>query len=172
MHPQDIETGYGESASPVDRQQTQSAPPAELYIDNMTTSSSPYPSLSPSPESGLDLDTNVAPETNDNPHQNVAFLTANPRLDPRFAPTSTDGPMPPSTSPSPDSAAFASATDGLTERLFRSKTKGPIAAIFIHAGAGFHSTVNEHVHLEACSECVLFDSHMQTISLLTLIRLF
>jgi taspase (threonine aspartase 1) len=25
-------------------------------------------------------------------------------------------------------------------------------AIFVHAGAGFHSTANEHVHLQACNE--------------------
>ncbi|KAM7212292.1 hypothetical protein V8F06_012324 [Rhypophila decipiens] len=30
--------------------------------------------------------------------------------------------------------------------------KQPVAAIFIHAGAGFHSIANEGVHLEACSE--------------------
>lgn len=27
-------------------------------------------------------------------------------------------------------------------------------AIFVHAGAGFHSTANEHVHLQACNEYV------------------
>ena len=160
MHPSAAETGYGESASPVDRQQTQSAPPVELRIENMTPSSSPFPSLSPSPESSpensqplAELNIGVTTEA-DTAHHRAAFLTANPRLGPGFASSSTDGPLPSNTVSSPDSAAFASATDGLTERLFRSKTKGPIAAIFIHAGAGFHSTVNEHVHLEACSECV------------------
>lgn len=160
MRPLAAKTGYGESASPVDRQQTQSAPPAELHIDKMTPSSSPFPSLSPSLESSpenneplAELDIGVPAEA-DTPHHSAAFLTANPRLGRNFASSSTDGPLPSNAVPSPDSAAFASATDGLTERLFRSKTKGPIAAIFIHAGAGFHSTVNEHVHLEACSECV------------------
>lgn len=30
--------------------------------------------------------------------------------------------------------------------------KPPVAAIFIHAGAGYHSTANERLHLEACSD--------------------
>jgi hypothetical protein len=160
MHPEAAEAGHGESASPADRQQTQSALPTELRIDNMTTSSSPFPSLSPSPASSpndndplANLDIGVTASA-DSPQHSVAFLTENPRLNPGFASSSTDGPLSSNRIPSPDAAAFPSATDGLAERLFRSKTKGPIAAIFIHAGAGFHSTVNEHVHLEACSECV------------------
>ncbi|RYO87087.1 hypothetical protein DL766_007893 [Monosporascus sp. MC13-8B] len=28
----------------------------------------------------------------------------------------------------------------------------PVSAIFIHAGAGYHSIANEHIHLRACSE--------------------
>jgi taspase (threonine aspartase 1) len=28
----------------------------------------------------------------------------------------------------------------------------PVAAIFVHAGAGYHSTTNEHTHLRACRE--------------------
>ncbi|KIH89228.1 taspase, threonineeeee aspartase, 1 [Sporothrix brasiliensis 5110] len=122
----------------------------------MTPSSSPFPSLSPSPESSCDRDEllsvpgfDVVGAAEDRRHNAV---TANPRFDPGLASSSTDGPLPSNKLPSPDAAVFASATDGLTERLFRSKTKGPIAAIFIHAGAGFHSTTNEHVHLEACSE--------------------
>lgn len=162
MHPQAAGSGHGESASPVDRQQTQSAPPVELHADNMTTSSSPFPSLSPSSESSPDDGEPlpalgigaVAEAGSQDPRLHAAFLTANPRLNPGFASSSTDGPLPSNRIPSPDAAAFATATDGLSERLFRSKTKGPIAAIFIHAGAGFHSTVNEHVHLEACSEYV------------------
>ena len=31
---------------------------------------------------------------------------------------------------------------------------GDIAAIFVHAGAGFHSLQNEKVHLKACEEYV------------------
>ncbi|KAG6073406.1 hypothetical protein E4U16_002160 [Claviceps sp. LM84 group G4] len=43
-------------------------------------------------------------------------------------------------------------TDGALDRMLRfgSKQKG-VPAIFIHAGAGFHSHQNEHVHLEACA---------------------
>ncbi|GAB0144909.1 hypothetical protein EsHS_00005362 [Epichloe bromicola] len=42
-------------------------------------------------------------------------------------------------------------TDGALDRMLRfgQKQKG-VPAIFIHAGAGFHSHQNEHVHLEAC----------------------
>lgn len=42
--------------------------------------------------------------------------------------------------------------DGVNESGRR--TKPDITAIFIHAGAGYHSTANEKIHLEACSECV------------------
>ncbi len=31
----------------------------------------------------------------------------------------------------------------------------PVGAIFVHAGAGYHSTTNEHIHLGACAEYVL-----------------
>jgi len=47
------------------------------------------------------------------------------------------------------------AMDGSTERQpkKRSNQKAPVvAAIFVHAGAGYHSTTNEHLHLEACSK--------------------
>jgi hypothetical protein len=42
-------------------------------------------------------------------------------------------------------------SDGALDRMLRlgQKQKG-VPAIFIHAGAGFHSHQNEHVHLEAC----------------------
>lgn len=42
-------------------------------------------------------------------------------------------------------------TDGALDRVLGlgQKQKG-VPAIFIHAGAGFHSHQNEHVHLEAC----------------------
>lgn len=44
-------------------------------------------------------------------------------------------------------------TDGAIDRVLRlgqlQKTKH-VPAIFIHAGAGFHSQQNEHVHLQAC----------------------
>ena len=32
------------------------------------------------------------------------------------------------------------------------RRKFPVSAVFIHAGAGYHSTANERFHLEACSE--------------------
>ncbi|KAI1748281.1 nucleophile aminohydrolase [Xylaria castorea] len=41
--------------------------------------------------------------------------------------------------------------DGTTDRVNRRWGK-PVAAIFIHAGAGYHSTANEEHHLKACSE--------------------
>lgn len=40
--------------------------------------------------------------------------------------------------------------DGATDRNIR--TTPAVAAIFIHAGAGYHSTANEQLHLNACSE--------------------
>lgn len=43
------------------------------------------------------------------------------------------------------------AVDGATDRVNRRWGK-PVAAIFIHAGAGYHSTANEEHHLKACSE--------------------
>ncbi|KAI1826897.1 nucleophile aminohydrolase [Xylaria intraflava] len=41
--------------------------------------------------------------------------------------------------------------DGATDRIKKRWGK-PVAAIFIHAGAGYHSTANEENHLKACSE--------------------
>ncbi|KAI8634525.1 nucleophile aminohydrolase [Xylariaceae sp. FL1651] len=41
--------------------------------------------------------------------------------------------------------------DGTTDKLNK-RWRPPVAAIFIHAGAGYHSTANESIHLEACSE--------------------
>ncbi|KAK8130736.1 asparaginase [Apiospora kogelbergensis] len=41
--------------------------------------------------------------------------------------------------------------DGGADRTSR-RMKPPVAAIFIHAGAGYHSTANERVHLQACSD--------------------
>jgi hypothetical protein len=40
--------------------------------------------------------------------------------------------------------------DGATDHNIRGRPA--VAAIFIHAGAGYHSTANEHLHLKACSE--------------------
>lgn len=36
--------------------------------------------------------------------------------------------------------------------LRRRRVAGDVCAIFVHAGAGFHSVQNERVHLEACEE--------------------
>lgn len=42
-------------------------------------------------------------------------------------------------------------SDGVSDRKVRLKQKLKyIPAIFIHAGAGFHSIQNERFHLEAC----------------------
>ncbi|KAG5980244.1 hypothetical protein E4U55_004245 [Claviceps digitariae] len=51
----------------------------------------------------------------------------------------------------PVTAHNSHGTDGALDRMLRFglKQKG-VPAIFIHAGAGFHSHQNEHVHLEAC----------------------
>lgn len=45
--------------------------------------------------------------------------------------------------------------DGATDKLFRRTQVAPtrvanVSAIFVHAGAGYHSTTNEHIHLSAC----------------------
>ncbi|KAI0008931.1 N-terminal nucleophile aminohydrolase [Xylariaceae sp. FL0662B] len=42
-------------------------------------------------------------------------------------------------------------TDGAADRWGK-RRKPPVSAVFIHAGAGYHSTANERIHLEACSE--------------------
>lgn len=48
-------------------------------------------------------------------------------------------------------AKYLGGTDGALDRVLRhTQRKKHIPAIFVHAGAGFHSHQNEHVHLEAC----------------------
>jgi taspase (threonine aspartase 1) len=46
--------------------------------------------------------------------------------------------------------------DGAGEGAFRrgqkSQSNSNVSAIFVHAGAGYHSTTNEHIHLGACNE--------------------
>ena len=37
----------------------------------------------------------------------------------------------------------------------RKRRGGDISAIFVHAGAGYHSVQNERVHLQACAEYVI-----------------
>ncbi|KAI0180724.1 N-terminal nucleophile aminohydrolase [Hypoxylon sp. FL1284] len=41
--------------------------------------------------------------------------------------------------------------DGTADRWGK-RRKWPVSAIFIHAGAGYHSIANETIHLEACNE--------------------
>lgn len=43
--------------------------------------------------------------------------------------------------------------DGTVDRILgRSPKPEHVASIFVHAGAGYHSTTNEHIHLAACNE--------------------
>jgi taspase, threonine aspartase, 1 len=44
------------------------------------------------------------------------------------------------------------AIDGAGDKQFSASRSASVAAIFVHAGAGYHSTTNEHVHLSACKE--------------------
>ncbi|KAI9744874.1 MAG: hypothetical protein M1818_001799 [Claussenomyces sp. TS43310] len=37
-------------------------------------------------------------------------------------------------------------------RLARNRVHAPVSAIFVHAGAGYHSQTNEHIHLAACND--------------------
>jgi hypothetical protein len=45
-----------------------------------------------------------------------------------------------------------STMDGPADKKSCRARNAPVAAIFVHAGAGYHSTTNEHIHLNACSE--------------------
>lgn len=47
---------------------------------------------------------------------------------------------------------IGSTMDGAGEKWFASNRPHPVAAIFVHAGAGYHSSTNEHIHLGACRE--------------------
>ncbi|KAF3070774.1 Threonine aspartase 1 [Daldinia childiae] len=53
--------------------------------------------------------------------------------------------------PSPLEDGNIVSMDGAIDRWGKRK-KFPVAAIFIHAGAGYHSVANESLHLEACNE--------------------
>jgi taspase (threonine aspartase 1) len=55
-------------------------------------------------------------------------------------------------SSAPESLAIPSEGDGTVDSLWKRAPKKPIASIFVHAGAGYHSVVNEKVHLQACTE--------------------
>lgn len=52
---------------------------------------------------------------------------------------------------SSDSSSTDTGSDGAVDRIWKRNAR-PVAAIFIHAGAGYHSIKNEKVHLDACSE--------------------
>ncbi|XXG96332.1 RNA polymerase II transcription factor B subunit 4 [Hypoxylon texense] len=54
-------------------------------------------------------------------------------------------------SPSPLVNNNIPSVDGSADRWGK-RRKWPVSAIFIHAGAGYHSTANESIHLEACNE--------------------
>ncbi|KXJ96308.1 nucleophile aminohydrolase [Microdochium bolleyi] len=43
-------------------------------------------------------------------------------------------------------------TDGTIDKLGHPRRRVPVSAIFIHAGAGYHSITNENIHLLACGE--------------------
>jgi taspase (threonine aspartase 1) len=54
-----------------------------------------------------------------------------------------------------EASAFSELTphgaDGALDRVLRMGQKPKaVPAIFVHAGAGFHSHQNEHIHLQAC----------------------
>lgn len=50
---------------------------------------------------------------------------------------------------------LGAAMDGAGEKRppgLNRQSHAPVAAIFVHAGAGYHSTTNEKIHLAACAE--------------------
>ncbi|KAI1389157.1 N-terminal nucleophile aminohydrolase [Hypoxylon trugodes] len=55
------------------------------------------------------------------------------------------------TSPTPTNGDNIPSLDGAIDR-WGMRRKWPTGAVFIHAGAGYHSVANERIHLEACSE--------------------
>ncbi|GAB1313154.1 Threonine aspartase [Madurella fahalii] len=55
-------------------------------------------------------------------------------------------------SSSPELSPIPSEGDGPADRVWTRRPNKPTAAIFIHAGAGYHSVQNERKHLEACNE--------------------
>lgn len=46
--------------------------------------------------------------------------------------------------------AYPIGKGGSVDGLGKNMPKKPVASIFIHAGAGYHSVANEKVHLQAC----------------------
>ena len=58
---------------------------------------------------------------------------------------------------SEDEGFFLPQTDGpidLETGSRRKRVSGDVCAIFVHAGAGYHSVQNEKIHLSACEEYV------------------
>ncbi|KAH8684636.1 nucleophile aminohydrolase [Tricladium varicosporioides] len=53
-------------------------------------------------------------------------------------------------------ASFSRIMDGTTEKTLKrsqiSQGRPYVSSIFLHAGAGYHSTTNEHIHLGACND--------------------
>lgn len=72
----------------------------------------------------------------------------------RLTSTPLEGSIPSSTPPPTLNLAASSLTmDGSGERRsVRMRAQAPVSAIFVHAGAGYHSQTNEHIHLAACNE--------------------
>lgn len=73
-----------------------------------------------------------------------------PRLPESIPPRVNLAPIEPSIAP------FNPVMDGTGDRLLgrgqKSQSPANVSAIFVHAGAGYHSTTNEHLHLGACNE--------------------
>jgi len=73
-------------------------------------------------------------------HPYNIYQTDSPRIDLNISADSVLGQLSP-------------AMDGSNERRIAKPQTGPyVSAIFVHAGAGYHSTTNEHIHLGACNE--------------------
>ncbi|KAK4101061.1 N-terminal nucleophile aminohydrolase [Parathielavia hyrcaniae] len=51
-----------------------------------------------------------------------------------------------------ESFAIPHEGDGTVDSVWKRAVKKPVASIFVHAGAGYHSTVNEKVHLKTCHD--------------------
>ena len=74
---------------------------------------------------------------------------------PAYPQLPTEAPSLPLTLQDSEADSFTSIMDGATERMFRRSQisqaqPANVSAIFVHAGAGYHSTTNEHIHLGAC----------------------
>lgn len=69
---------------------------------------------------------------------------------------------PPHLSSDSSAASFSRIMDGTNEKTLKKNQilqgRPYVSSIFVHAGAGYHSTTNEHIHLGACNEYV----HLQS----------